>query len=77
LREVLPIDGIGILECAHRGSVNVPGDSGGGPDDFVRVEFILGSADSLPDGPVVCGRVAFAEVVGFDLGGVRSSAFLS
>lgn len=77
LREVLPIDGIRILECAHGGPVDVPGDGRSGPDHFVRVEFILGSADGLPDGAVVGCRVSFAKVVGFDLGGVGSSAFLS
>jgi hypothetical protein len=77
LRVVLPVDGISILESAHRGPINVPGDGSGGPDDFVRVEFVLGSTNGLPDSAVVSGRVAFAEVVGFDLGGVGSSAFLS
>lgn len=77
LRVVLPIDRIGILECAHGGPVNVPGDGRSGPDDFVRVEFVLRAADGLPDCAVVGGRVALAKVVGLDLGSVGSSAFLS
>lgn len=76
LRVVPPAESVGILDCAHGGPVDVPGDGSGGPDDFVCVEFVLGGADRLPDGAVVGGRVAFAEIVGFDLGGVGSSGFL-
>jgi hypothetical protein len=41
------------------------------------VELVLGSADGLPDGAVVEGRVAFAKIVGFHLGSVGSNGFLS
>lgn len=61
------VDGVGVVEGAHGGAVNVPGRGRRGPLDGVVVPGPLRVADGLVGAAVVRGGVALAKVVGLHL----------
>lgn len=72
LREV--VASLGSSQGANNASVNQPLDAVPLPVDSVGVESRLGSADTDIGSTVVATSVAFAEVVGFDLGGIAAES---
>lgn len=72
LREV--VASLSSSQGANNASVNQPLDAVPLPVDSVGVERCLGSADTDVGSTVVATSVAFAEVVGFDLGGVAAES---
>ena len=64
--------GVFIRQGAHDLVVDDPVDGCGCPFDGVDVELADGVGDGMESSTVVCAHVAFAEVVGLDLGVITS-----
>ena len=75
LGEVVAAVCVGRLEGADDLAVDVPVDFAFGPVGRVVVPVVLGVGDRVVDGAVEGGGVAFAEVVGFHVGGVAAHEF--
>jgi hypothetical protein len=76
LREPSATLSVVVFKGTHDRAVDRPGNGLRGPVDSVGVESALGIGKGRKGASVICGGIAFTEVVELNLGGITANYFL-